>query len=145
MGIEAVRKQAESNVLLLGLKSLGLEVAKNLVLSGLKKLTIFDDEPIINTSEHFYMADLKSNNIKDCIFKLKELNPYMVIDYSEKLANLAAYSIVVSTLSYNRSKSIAEQISTQQLKTKFIYTETKGVSGIYFADLGKHAVNDDNG
>lgn len=41
MGLQAVKKQAESSVLLIGLKSLGLETAKNLVLSGLKKLTIF--------------------------------------------------------------------------------------------------------
>lgn len=40
MGIEAVKKQAESSVLLVGIKPLGLEIAKNLVLSGLKKLTI---------------------------------------------------------------------------------------------------------
>lgn len=36
MGIEAVKKQAESKVILVGLKTLGLEIAKNLVLSGLK-------------------------------------------------------------------------------------------------------------
>ena len=43
MGIEAVKKQAESSVLLIGFKPLGLEIAKNLVLSGLKKLTIVDN------------------------------------------------------------------------------------------------------
>ncbi len=36
MGIEAVKKQAASKVILVGLKTLGLEIAKNLVLSGLK-------------------------------------------------------------------------------------------------------------
>jgi molybdopterin/thiamine biosynthesis adenylyltransferase len=40
MGLEAVKKQSSSNVLLVGLKSLGLEIAKNLILSGLQKLTI---------------------------------------------------------------------------------------------------------
>lgn len=40
MGLQAVKKQASSNVLLLGLKPLGLEIAKNLILSGLAKLTI---------------------------------------------------------------------------------------------------------
>lgn len=43
MGLEAVKKQAESQVLLIGLGTLGLEIAKNLILSGLKKLTIVDD------------------------------------------------------------------------------------------------------
>lgn len=46
MGLEAVKKQSSSNVLLLGLKSLGLEIAKNLILSGLQKLTIVEDSII---------------------------------------------------------------------------------------------------
>ena len=42
MGLEAVKKQALSKVLLIGLKTLGLEIAKNLVLSGLQRLTIVE-------------------------------------------------------------------------------------------------------
>lgn len=71
MGIEAVKKQAESSVLLIGLTPLGLEIAKNLVLSGLKRLTIVDDSKSSNYSEHFYMSNVKSSEIKDCIFKIK--------------------------------------------------------------------------
>ena len=60
MGIDAVRKQAESKVLLLGLKPLGLEIAKNLTLSGLKQLSIVDDRALsFGSSEHFYMSDHK--------------------------------------------------------------------------------------
>lgn len=44
MGIEAVRKQAQSKVVLVGLKVLGLEIAKNLVLSGLKELYIVEND-----------------------------------------------------------------------------------------------------
>lgn len=108
MGIEAVKKQAESSVLLIGFKPLGLEIAKNLVLSGLKKLTIVDDSKLLNNSEHFYMSNLKSASIKDCIFKIKELNPYMKIDYSETVPELKEYSVVVSTLSYEESRDIAK-------------------------------------
>ena len=46
MGVDAVRKQAESKVLLIGLKPLGLEIAKNLVLSGLKQLTIVEKDKL---------------------------------------------------------------------------------------------------
>lgn len=47
MGIEAVRKQAQARVLLLGANALGIEVAKNIVLSGVKALTLQDHQ---NTS-----------------------------------------------------------------------------------------------
>lgn len=136
MGLEAVKKQAASSVLLVGLKPLGLEIAKNLVLSGLKRLTILEDSISTNNSEHFYMSNIKSNLIKDCIFKIKELNPYMVIDHTETLPeDLDKYSVIVSTADYDFSSQLADK--ARKLGVKFIYTETKGVSGIYFADFGK--------
>jgi molybdopterin/thiamine biosynthesis adenylyltransferase len=42
MGIEAVAKQAESTIFLSGLGGLGVEIAKNLVLSGCKRFTLHD-------------------------------------------------------------------------------------------------------
>ena len=42
MGIEAVAKQAESRVLLMGLGPLGVEIAKNIVLAGCKELILYD-------------------------------------------------------------------------------------------------------
>ena len=35
-----------SNILLIGLKALGTEIAKNLVLTGIGSLTIVDDDPV---------------------------------------------------------------------------------------------------
>ncbi len=43
MGIEAVRRQTNSTVLVLGLDALGAEIAKNVVLSGVKSLTVGDN------------------------------------------------------------------------------------------------------
>lgn len=40
--MDSVKKQSESTVMLVGLDTLGVEIAKNLVLSGLKKLVIYD-------------------------------------------------------------------------------------------------------
>lgn len=42
MGIEAVKKQSKAVVMILGIDNLGLEIAKNLVLSGVKELIIAD-------------------------------------------------------------------------------------------------------
>jgi molybdopterin/thiamine biosynthesis adenylyltransferase len=43
MGIDAVQKQANASVFISGLGALGMEVSKNLVLSGLKVFTLHDD------------------------------------------------------------------------------------------------------
>ena len=84
MGIDAVKKQAESKVLLLGLKPLGLEIAKNLTLSGLKQLSIFDNSTCtMGSEEHFYMSDMKGKKVEECIHKVKELNPYMLVQHEK--------------------------------------------------------------
>jgi len=43
MGIEAVKKQGQASVLLLGANGIGIEIAKNIVLSGVKRFTIWDN------------------------------------------------------------------------------------------------------
>lgn len=89
------------------------------------------------------MSNIKTPDLKDCIFKIKELNPYMLIDHSETVPSLDKYSVVVSTANYTLSSSLAAE--SRKLGIKFIYAQTRGVSGIYFADLGTHEVNDKNG
>lgn len=60
----------------------------------------------------------------------------MVIDHTETLPeDLDKYSVIVSTADYDFSSQLADK--ARKLGVKFIYTETKGVSGIYFADFGK--------
>jgi hypothetical protein len=89
------------------------------------------------------MSNVKSSSIKDCIFKIKELNPYMLVEHAESLPNLNNYSVVISTEDYEKSLELA--LLSRAANVKFIYAESRGVSGIYFADLGIHEVNDDNG
>lgn len=67
----------------------------------------------------------------------------MLVEHVESLPLLSEYSIVISTEDYEKSLELAELSRTSQ--TKFIWAETRGTSGIYFADLGEHEVNDDNG
>jgi molybdopterin/thiamine biosynthesis adenylyltransferase len=44
MGLEAVSKQSKASILLFGLSGLGIEIAKNIVLSGCKRFTVCDDQ-----------------------------------------------------------------------------------------------------
>ena len=45
LGHEAMKKMAVSNVLIVGLKGLGVEIAKNVILAGVKAVTLHDPEP----------------------------------------------------------------------------------------------------
>lgn len=44
LGHDAMRRMASSDVLISGLNGLGIEVAKNVVLSGVKSVTIHDEK-----------------------------------------------------------------------------------------------------
>ena len=43
LGHEAMRRMQQSNVLISGMKGLGIEIAKNVVLGGVKSVTIHDE------------------------------------------------------------------------------------------------------
>ena len=59
------------------------------------------------------MSDLKGKKIQDCIFKLKELNPYMIVDHVVKLPeSFKDYNLVVSTLSVDSSIEISQKCRT---------------------------------
>ena len=42
MGVDSIKKQSQASILIVGLDTLGVEIAKNLILSGLKEIYIFD-------------------------------------------------------------------------------------------------------
>lgn len=44
MGISALKKQAASSVCLFGFNGVAMEIAKNIVLSGVKRFTVIDDQ-----------------------------------------------------------------------------------------------------
>jgi len=46
MGIDAVAKQSKCSAFLSGLGGLGVELAKNIVLSGVKRFTMHDDKKV---------------------------------------------------------------------------------------------------
>jgi len=43
MGLDAVRKQSKATIFISGLDHLGAEICKNIVLSGVKKITLHDE------------------------------------------------------------------------------------------------------
>ena len=42
----------------------------------------------MGSEEHFYMSDMKGKSISECLFKIKELNPYMLVNHSEEIPSV---------------------------------------------------------
>jgi molybdopterin/thiamine biosynthesis adenylyltransferase len=68
-------------VLLLGVGSLGIEIAKNIVLSGVKRLSIYDTRVIQKQDLYgqFFIgaSDIGSNRAEACVEKVQQLNYYV--------------------------------------------------------------------
>lgn len=60
MGVEAVAKQAAAHIFVSGAGGLGIEIAKNLVLSGCKSFTLHDTQPVTNKdlSAQFFLSEV---------------------------------------------------------------------------------------
>jgi ubiquitin-activating enzyme E1 len=84
--METMGKLIKMNVLIVGLRGLGVETAKNLILAGPASVTLYDPTPVrINDlSSNFYCKeeDAKKGNVsraKASVSKLQELNPYVKV------------------------------------------------------------------
>ncbi|XP_015706618.1 ubiquitin-like modifier-activating enzyme 1 [Coturnix japonica] len=88
LGHEAMKRMQTSNVLVSGLRGLGVEVAKNLVLGGVKSVTLHDPQPATwaDLSSQFYLreADVGQNRAEATLPRLAELNAYVGVSSSRE-------------------------------------------------------------
>jgi hypothetical protein len=82
-GRESMRKLAGATVLICGMKGLGAEIAKNVILAGVKAVTIQDASAceLADLGAQFYLteADVGKNRAEACAAKLQELNPAVAV------------------------------------------------------------------
>lgn len=83
LGHEAMKRMGASNVLVVGMKGLGIEIAKNVALAGVKSLTVFDPSPVTvaDLSSQFFLRDDDIGKPRDEVSapRLTELNAYVPI------------------------------------------------------------------
>lgn len=151
LGKEAMQKMATSNVLIVGLGGLGVEIAKNVVLAGVKSLAIYDPEPAVvaDLAGQFYLGqnDIGKPRAAACVRHLSELNSYVPVSVVDgDLAQLIPnYQVVVVTDALIENAVMLNQI-TRKHNIKFIYANCFGLVGTLFNDFGpEFAVTDTNG
>lgn len=143
LGHEAMKKMANSNVLISGMKGLGIEIAKNVVLGGVKSVTIQDTEKAswYDLSSQFFLreADIGKNRASSCVARLAELNSYVpVTANTEPLTEtfIKKFQVVVLT-----NSPLDEQIKLGEFchsnGIKLIVADTKGLFGEVFCDFGE--------
>ncbi|WIA10070.1 hypothetical protein OEZ85_010280 [Tetradesmus obliquus] len=143
-GREAMRRMAGANILVAGANGVGVEVAKNVILAGVRALTIHDHKNVEtrDLSAQFYLTeeDVGQNRAEACKDKLQELNNAVAVSASS--AELSAeylgqfQVVVVTDASLEESKRIDEICHAHQPPIAFIRSETRGVFASVFCDFG---------
>ena len=157
MGIEAVRRQANSTILVYGAGGLGIEIAKNLVLSGCKELILQDNKitTFYDLSSQFYLkeSDIGKNRAESCIKKLQDLNYYVKVSASteclqtdeKSLANLKKFNVIVLTECDYETALIIDKYCREN-KIYLIVCDIYGAAGRIINDFGdEFIVNDKDG
>ena len=146
LGHEAQQKIAGARVFIAGLKGLGIEIAKNIILIGVKSVTIWDDgvAELEDLGSQFYLSEKDVNKKKRSeasLSNLAELNEYVnvSIHLSQNLEKEFFKNFDVAI--FTNESILYEDINKynqwcNEFNTKFIWAQTRGVFGFIFNDFG---------
>ena len=153
-GMETMKKVNKMKILIVGLKGLGIEIAKNIILTGPNKVSIFD-QTIVNENDlgsNFYLTkeDITNKKRRDesCLRKLSELNPYVkcdIMDGFDIFNQIKNYNVLTITEVMNKEKLYLLDEECRKNQTGFIYAADIGITGFCFIDFGDHIIKDKNG
>uniref|UniRef100_A0AAR2ISJ7 E1 ubiquitin-activating enzyme n=1 Tax=Pygocentrus nattereri TaxID=42514 RepID=A0AAR2ISJ7_PYGNA len=143
LGHDAMRTMGKANVLISGMKGLGVEVAKNVVLAGVGSVTIQDQGSAewTDLSSQFYLreSDLGENRALCSEKALARLNSHVRVSACTEALNqdfLRNFQVVVLTdSSLEEQRWVGAFCHTNNIR--FIVADTKGLCGQLFCDFGE--------
>jgi len=158
MGIDAVKKQSMAKVFLSGASGMGIEIAKNIVLSGVNKFVLHDTKKATynDLNSQFFLSeeDIGKNRAEASIKKLQQLNVYVKIfsstsflpkEESEIEKFFKDFTVVILTQCDYETQILINNFCRKN-GIFFISADLFGVFGRVISDFGdKFIVNDING
>ncbi len=150
LGHQAMQSIGAANILIMGMGSLGTEIAKNVILSGVKSVVLHSQQTVsLNDLSFYHTPDKIGQNYATCaLSQLAELNSYVNVSaHTETITPdfISNFNLVVVT-----DASEIEQINInnicRQHNVKYISARTLGLAGQIFCDFGdSFIVNDTDG
>ncbi|KAK7387264.1 hypothetical protein VNO78_27922 [Psophocarpus tetragonolobus] len=143
-GRETMRRLFGSSVLVSGMQGLGVEIAKNLILAGVKSVTLHDEGTVelwdLSSNFVFSGNDIGKNRAEASVSKLQELNNTVIVQSlttqltKEYLSNFQA--VVFTDISLEKACEFNDYCHSHQPPIAFIRTEVRGLFGSVFCDFG---------
>ncbi|XP_069873431.1 ubiquitin-like modifier-activating enzyme 1 isoform X2 [Dipodomys merriami] len=146
LGHEAMKHLQTSSVLVSGLRGLGVEIAKNIILAGVKAVTLHDQGTAqwVDLSSQFYLReeDIGKNRAEVSRPRLAELNSYVPVStYTGPLVEdfLSGFQVVVLT-----NTPLEYQLQVGEIchnrGIKLVVADTRGLFGQLFCDFGEEMI-----
>ncbi|KAH0538739.1 hypothetical protein FGG08_004691 [Glutinoglossum americanum] len=146
-GVKAQEKLRSANILLVTMKALANEIAKNLVLAGIGSLTIIDHEPVSGDDlcSQFFLSeeDIGKNRANAAAPQIRKLNPRVAVHAESTDVKtrgpeyFTQFDVVIIT---EADFDTISSINTHtRLSNRPLYaTASHGFYGYIFADLISH-------
>lgn len=146
VGYEATKKLSESTVLISGISGPTIEIAKCIILSGIKRLILHDatgkniEEHELDTLYYFSKKDIGKSRL-NCVDQLRELNDQLElipINGDKNIIHiLAKYKISVCVVvNYKLDAAIKVDDYARSQNIPFLSANTYGGFGNIFVDFG---------
>lgn len=145
-----MRRMQSANVLIVGMRGLGVETAKNVILAGVRSVAIWDPEAVEmgDLAAQYYLTEEDVGRRRDecSVARLAELNTYVPVRILEVAGtdlqperDLADFQVVVVT-----ETALATQLAlndfTHATGRAFIAADVRGLFGAVFCDFGAEFV-----
>ncbi|KAF5176070.1 Ubiquitin-activating enzyme e1 protein [Thalictrum thalictroides] len=143
-GRETMRRLFASNILISGMQGLGAEIAKNLILAGVKSVTLHDEGTVelwdLSSNFIFSEDDVGKNRALASLQKLQDLNNAVLVSTltgpltTEQLSDFQA--VVFTDISLGKAIEFDDYCHNHQPPISFIKAEVRGLFGGVFCDFG---------
>lgn len=162
LGHEAMRCMASTDILICGLGGLGVEIAKNIILGGVRSVTLYSNRTCTkqDLATQFFLdeQDVGKNMAEASCQKLAELNMHVQVKLNTVTDLLAAidtneqyqlflskfHVIILTESSYREISKVAD--FTHSRNISLIVASTSGLIGQIFCDFGQNfQVHDQDG
>jgi len=152
LGHEAMARMRNATVLIIGVRGLGMEIAKNVILAGVKAVGLADNNPValgdLSSAFYFTEEDIGKSRAGTAAPQLAELNRYVNVEVVEEPITetvLKRFGVVVVT-----GETVQRQVEMNKIcrayGIQFIATDVFGVVCSLFVDFGESwTANDPDG
>lgn len=151
-GLDAQKRLRAARVLLIGVGGLGAEVAKNIVLAGVRLLTLLDDQKVSlqDSCNQFLVgqSDNNTNRAESSLHRTQQLNPMVEVrvdtesSCSKSEQFFEAFDVVCATCC-TLSELLRIDDICRRHNIAFFAGDVFGYFGYMFADLHKHEYAED--